>query len=82
MKFGKRRWVRYAAWVQKKSSSESSVEDFPENQIGQLMGLVTRRVFPLFQPATPWLRQELRIQRDSSFQSLQAQLSELALSQA
>jgi hypothetical protein len=35
------------------------------------------------QPETPWLQQELRIQRDSSRQSSsQAQWSELALSQA
>jgi hypothetical protein len=34
------------------------------------------------QPEIPWLQQELRIQRDSSRQSSQAQWSELALSQA
>ena len=80
--------MRYTTSVQKKSSSENSVEDFPKNQIGQLMSQVTRqvfplfqRVFPLFQRAIPLSQQELRFQRDS-FRSLRAQWSELALSQA
>jgi hypothetical protein len=49
------------------------VEDFPKNQIGQLTSPVIGRAFPLFQPEIPWLQQELRIQRDSLRQSLQAQ---------
>jgi hypothetical protein len=65
--------------VQKKSSSENSVEDFPKNQIGQLMSPVIGRASQL---EIPWLQQELRIQRDSSRQSSQAQWSELALSRA
>jgi hypothetical protein len=42
----------------------------------------TGRVFPLFQPAIPRLQQELQFQRDSWPRSLQAQWSELELSQA
>jgi len=49
------------------------VEDFPKNQIGQLTSSVIEQAFPLFQPEIPWFQQELRIQRDSSRQSLQAQ---------
>jgi hypothetical protein len=45
------------------------------------MSPVTRQVFPLFQPAIPLSQQELRLQRDSWYQPLQAQRSELALSQ-
>jgi hypothetical protein len=80
--FTKHRWTKSAARVQKKSSSENSAEDFPKNQIGQLMSPVIGRASPLFQPEIPWWQQELRIQRDSSRQSSQAQWSELALSQA
>ena len=40
-----------------------------------------RQVFPLYQPAIPRLQQELQFQRDSWPRSLQAQWSELALSQ-
>jgi hypothetical protein len=46
------------------------------------MSPVTRQAFPLFQLAIPLLQQELRLQRDSWRQLLQAQWSELALSQA
>jgi hypothetical protein len=46
------------------------------------MSPVIGRAFPLFQPETLWSQQELRIQRDSSRQSSQAQWSGLALSQA
>jgi hypothetical protein len=88
MSFVNRRCVKCATSVQKESSSEISVEDFPKNQIGQLMNPVTRQVFPLFQPAIrlsqpaiPLSQQELRLQLDS-FRSLQAQWSELASSQA
>ena len=52
---------------------KTSVEDFPKNQIGQFMSPVIGRAFPLYQPAILWLQQELRIQRDSLRQSLQAQ---------
>jgi len=44
------------------------------------MSPVTRQAFPLFQLAIPLL--ELRLQRDSWRQLLQAQSLELALSQA
>jgi hypothetical protein len=74
--------AKSAARVQKKSSSESSAEDFPKNQIGQPMSPVIERASPLSKPEIPWWQQELRIQRDSSRQSSQAQWSGLALSQA
>jgi hypothetical protein len=72
--------VKCTAWVQKKSSSESPVEDFLKNENGQLMSPATRQVFPLFQPAIPLSQQELRLQRDLSHW-LQAQWSGLASSQ-
>ena len=45
----------------------------PKKSNRQLMSSVIQRAFPLFQPAILRLQQELRIQRDSSRRSLQAQ---------
>jgi len=59
-----------------------SGEDFSNGNNPKFTAGATRQVFPLRQPAIQWWQLELRLQRDSSFQSPPAAGSwELELSQ-
>jgi hypothetical protein len=57
------------------------VEDFPKNEIGQLIARATQQVFPLCQPANPLSQQALPWQPDWSHHSLPAHWWELELPQ-